>query len=517
MTPVRFEDYTLLRRIATGGTAEIYLARRYGPHDYVRHLAIKRILPHLAQNPDYIELLLDEARLAAHMHHGNIIEVHTVGIARSGEAYIAMEYLPGVDLGRLLKKARKRPRRLLFVAAEGWRAHLSGALRAGLDVQICEATGAAEALAHGAQGYVDLILCDEAALQIDGGQWWAQLRVEHPELLRTLVLGQAPHFYQRDGLLDLSSQDPQEIIEHTRRCLRPVLPLELSLALVRDLVDALRYVHSSLDFEGRPLAVVHRDINPSNVLVSLEGAVKLVDFGVARARISRRPLREGDLVGTYSYMSPEQASGQAVDARSDLFSVGSVLYELLTGEQPFSGDTDFATLRAVREHQPKPLDHWVPELPEALERIVRQALHKEPSQRYLSAQDLLFELETFLRQGAYDLSPQRLAEYVRGLYSPEERAAFEVVGTGPLDPPAASEPDAQARSPQEAPGEGARDTGAHPHSPARPNPTGPYPGLVTSARLPAAAPSRGLQWGLAAVGAFALIGWLLYLRAAQIL
>ena len=425
MKPETFGPYTLLRKIATGGTAEIFLARRHGVDGFARHLAIKRILPHLAEDDGFVQLLVDEARLAAHLHHGHIIQIHEVD-AHDGQAYIAMEYLPGTDLGRLIKAGSRRKRRLLIAhPEEGPRTRLMLALR-DLGPAVVGAADAEEVARRSAEGTLDLAVVDARLLDAVRDR----LQSAHPELLRTIVLGAQPGRASGVYTVTTEATHPDAVRAIAEGCLRPILPLELSIQLIRAVVDGLEYAHSATDFEGRPLTVVHRDVNPSNVLVAVSGTVKLVDFGIARAANSRGGPAAGNLVGTWRYMSPEQTSGKEADARSDLFSLGVLLHELVTGEHPFEGDDQFSTMRAIREDEPPRVEDRVPGLPRTLGEIVRRATRKPVEQRYPRADDLLADLEHFVRREGLNLSPKRMAGFMEVTYGKRGVGEFGVSGTG---------------------------------------------------------------------------------------
>lgn len=465
--PETFGPYTLLRRIAIGGTAEIFLARRHGVEGFTRHLAIKRILPHHANDPEFVQLLLDEARLAAHLHHGHIVEIHEVGGAQGDgqgdQAYIAMEYLPGTDLGRIVRAARARRRTALVVVADaGVRQALARALGDRLTVHTASTLLEAEQYTG---GDVDLALVDEALLG-PRDPFLQRLQSGHPELMRTVLLGTSgragPHVVTAPPELPV-------LLPLVERLLAPALPLELAMQIVRAVADALAYAHAACDFDGQPLRIVHRDINPSNVLVSVSGTVKLVDFGIARATTSRRA-EGGAFVGTYHYMSPEQARGRPVDARSDLFSLGILLHELLTGTHPFKRDDQFATLRAIRE-QPTP-ELVVPGLPPAITELTRRALAKDPAERPADAGALLAELEAVVR-AVFPLSPRRLEGFLRVVFAPEEILEFGVTTTGTMPrislPKAPPEPVRPPPEPVRPPPEPVRP----PPAPVRPPPAPP--------------------------------------------
>lgn len=416
MQPEPFGPYLLARKIAVGGTAEIFLARREGHDGFARHIAIKRILPHLAGETDFVRLLLDEARLAAHLHHGHIVQIHDVGEI-DGQAYIAMEYLPGTDVGRILRRAHKRTRRLVVAHPDdARRAALIAALKAlPRRLEVTPAADRAELDRRQAEGHVDLaILAAPFAEAADG------LVSRHPELLRALVLGD-PVMRPNAAVLLAPTDDPTEIATLADGCLRAPMPLDIAIQIIRAVTDGLDFAHTAVDYADQPLSIVHRDVNPSNVLVSTSGTVKLVDFGIARAATSPGGRRRG-FVGTYQSMSPEQTEGGPVDARSDLFSLGTLIHELITGEHPFHADDMFGTMRAVREDTPPPLDSRVPGTPQALVEIVRRAGQKDPDARYASAEEMLTDIEELARRAGLNLSPKRLAGFVRVVFGEEVKA-----------------------------------------------------------------------------------------------
>jgi|GEM_PF-3963682 len=184
-------------------------------------------------------------------------------------------------------------------------------------------------------------------------------------------------------------------------------------------------------------AILRRDVSSANVLLSVGGVVKLVDFGISKAATRARSEGRGNLVGTVNYMCPEQVQGADAGPQGDLFSLGVVLWELIAGSHPFTGETEFATMRAIREHEPPSLDGLVPGLPLALVELVRRCLNKDPEGRVESARALLAQLEDLVRRESLNLSPRRLARWLETVYSTDELAAFGVSGTGydrPLTP-----------------------------------------------------------------------------------
>ncbi|MCP4694512.1 MAG: serine/threonine protein kinase, partial [Desulfobacterales bacterium] len=223
--PIYFGKYELLKKIATGGMAELYLARITGFEGFEKRIVIKKILPHLSTEEDLINAFIEEAKLAAFLHHQNIVQVYDFG-CMDGEYFIAMEHLVGKDLRDIGRKAKEKN-------------------------------------------------------------------------------------------LPLS--------------------LENALFITSRICMGLEYARNLKDFNGAPLNIIHRDISPQNILITREGEVKIVDFGIAKAVGRLNTTRVGKIKGKISYMSPEQAQGKAVDHRSDLFSTGILLYEMVTRRRMFPG------------------------------------------------------------------------------------------------------------------------------------------------------------------------------------
>ncbi|MEW5741560.1 MAG: protein kinase [Myxococcota bacterium] len=303
--------YQLLKKLATGGMAQIYLARQLGPEGFEKLLVVKRILPHLAENEDFITMFLDEARIAARLNHPNVVQIFDLG-AQDDSFFIAMEYIHGEDVRRVWKQAEKQ--------------------------------------------------------------------------------GQP-------------------------------IPTALICRIIIEACAGLDYAHKKADPQGRPLNIVHRDISPQNILVSFEGGVKIVDFGIAKAADQATVTRSGVLKGKYSYMSPEQAGGQHIDCRTDIFALGVVLYELLTGARLFKRATDIQTLNAVTECRVAPPSEINSRIPTSLDAIVMKALAKDRTQRYAEARHLAAELEAWLLAQALPSSSAALAEFLHRIYA--ERLARE--------------------------------------------------------------------------------------------
>lgn len=322
--PIRFGKYLLLDKIATGGMAELYQAKITGIQGFEKLIAIKRILPHLASEEELVTSFIDEAKLAALLHHQNIVQIYDFGRIEDSY-YIAMEYLLGKDLRMVIRKAS-----------------LKG------------------------------------------------------EPLR----------------------------------------LESTLLIVSRICAALEYSHGLKDFQGKPLNIIHRDISPANVLITYDGNVKIVDFGIAKAATQSHLTQSGMIKGKVAYMSPEQAAGETIDHRSDIFSTGIILYELATGVPMFQGDT-LQVLNLVRNAKFTPADQLKPELPAKFHEILDRALAKEREARYQSAGDMLADIEELMYQMSARTSPRRVADYMKVLF--EEEIAVEKAGMLDIEPSVAAD------------------------------------------------------------------------------
>ena len=308
--PCKYGKYTLLRRIAYGGMAEIFLARLHGPAGFIKEIAIKRILPQFAEDPKFVAMFIDEARLAARLNHPNIVQVSDFH-DMDGELYLAMEYVNGPDLRRVLLAGKER--------------------------------------AHG-------------------------------------------------------------------------LPPELAIAIALEVAKGLHYAHNKT-FQGRHLNIIHRDINPHNILVSYEGTVKIADFGIAKVAHRTNVTRSGVIKGKLPYLSPEQVRSEILDGRSDLFSMGVLLYEMLTGKRVFEGRNDAETLQRILTAPIKPPETCVVDCPSALSDLTMKLLSRDRQKRHESATILVRELTSLYTQITPDYLD--LGAYVKEVYPPEE---LEAVG-----------------------------------------------------------------------------------------
>jgi serine/threonine protein kinase len=298
--------YEIVRELAIGGMAAIFLARVRGTAGFEKSVVLKCILPNLANDRTLVESFLDEARLAATLRHSNIADVFDVG-AEAKRYYIAMEYV-------------------------------------------------------------------------------------HGENARTVRI-EAKHKH------------------------KPI-PLEVAVAITLGTTAALGYAHDRTGPEGRPLDLIHRDISPSNILVSFEGAIKLVDFGIARASTRSSRTRTGMRKGKVPYMSPEQCKGQKLDRRTDLFSLGTVLYELTVGQRPFLGHSDFEVMDAIVNCKPQPPSALRRGYPRELEQIVLRLLAESPAARYQTAHQLLDDLEAYKSRNGILASAHTVARFMNDLFQP---------------------------------------------------------------------------------------------------
>ncbi|MFN0061868.1 MAG: serine/threonine-protein kinase [Myxococcaceae bacterium] len=256
-----FGPYRLIRRLAVGGMGEVFLAQPLDTSRASHRLVVKRILPHFAEDPDFAQMFLREARFAAQLVHKNLIHIEAVG-QEDDAPYLAMEYVRGENLSTLLKAVRGRN--------------------------------------------------------------------------------------------------------------RPI-PLEAAARIAAEVAEGLAHAHAQ--------NLVHRDVSPQNILIGFDGAVKLIDFGIAKAAHESQPTVTGVLKGKCAYMSPEQAAGDALETRSDVFSLGIVFWEMLTGKRLFKGNNDQMTVRLVMDCRVPPPSRLRSGLPSDVDAWVARVLAKNPNER----------------------------------------------------------------------------------------------------------------------------------------
>ena len=297
----QFGPYRLVRQVAVGGMAEIHLAKAKGIAGFEKYVALKMIHPNFAEDEQFIDMLVDEAKIAVQLTHHNIAQTFDLG--RVGDTYyISMEYVDGADLYKVLRRA--------------------------------------------------------------------------------------------------SEQDID-------------FPLDVCAFIAKEISSGLDYAHRKRDVTGQQLGIVHRDVSPQNVLLSYAGEIKLVDFGIAKATMKVKQTAAGVIKGKYYYMSPEQASGGNVDLRSDIFSAGIVLYEMLTGQMLYLEEDLHRLLDMVRRADIAPPSKLRRGIPTQLERIVMRALAKLPADRYQSGADMASDLERFLHAYSPVFTPAKVVSLLR--------------------------------------------------------------------------------------------------------
>jgi TonB family protein len=237
----------------------------------------------------------------------------------------------------------------------------------------------------------------------------------------------------------VEGKDLRSLLNAGRRTGLP-MPLGLGLLIAARVASALDYAHRKRDFEDQEMALVHRDVSPQNVLLTYEGDVKLCDFGIAKAVSKASQTQMGALKGKLQYMSPEQAWGRAVDSRSDLFSLGAVLFEMVTGERQFPGDSEISVLESVRQGRIRTPRQVDPSVPREVDEIVARALAVDPQERFQSAGEMKQRLEAVLSALAPSLGPTDLAAYLRRVSEPEPAERIEAVAPTPAPPPAPAPP-----------------------------------------------------------------------------
>jgi serine/threonine protein kinase len=208
-------------------------------------------------------------------------------------------------------------------------------------------------------------------------------------------------------------------------------PIVYACKIASQVLEGLFYAHQKADAHGQPLGIVHRDVTPENIFVTFDGGVKILDFGIAKAANIVEQTRAGEIKGKLSYMSPEQCAGRSLDHRSDLFSIGVVLYEWVTGFKLFTGESDIAVLKSITDGKIYRPSYFKADVPEAVEQILMRALEKSPDARYQSAWEMQFELDRFLANNEFTPSNNHLATFVRQLFVDETEAESKrLLGSG---------------------------------------------------------------------------------------
>lgn len=304
MEPEEFGPYTLVRRLATGGMGELYLAQRAGLAGFSKRLVVKRIRPELATDREFVDMFLGEGRIAALLDHPNIVHIYDLGEV-NGIFYLAMEYIAGKDLGSLLLR--------------------------------------------------------------NGG------------------------------------------------------PLELSMALyvLISLCEGVAFAHDATAPDGQPLGLVHRDINPQNVLISYQGSVSITDFGIAKVRTTQNETRAGVLKGKFGYLAPEQAHSLPIDRRTDIYALGLLLFEVTTGTRAIPGRTDTELLYAAADGVTQRPSELSRDYPRRLEKIYLRATAKRPEERYQNVRELQEALVKFQVEQRLVVTSSKLSDLMMRLFATE--------------------------------------------------------------------------------------------------
>lgn len=311
--------YRISRKIADGGMAEIFSGTQHGVEGFERPVVLKRILPVLLAEPQFKNLMIDEAHVAMSLSHSNIVQVLDLGQAK-GSYYLVLELVDGWDLNNILNRLKALP-----------------------DFQ---------------------------------------------------------------------------------------LPPTLGLFIVGEVCRALAYAHGRRR-GGKPMGIVHRDVSPHNVLISVEGEVKLTDFGIAKAMVRRENTLAGVIKGKLAFMSPEQASGSVIDARSDLFSLGTLLYLMFTGRKPFEAPTDLESILRVQKADFPPPERAKADLAPEVAALIKRAMQLAPSDRYQTADAMLEAIEEVQRQV---FGPSGKTELKRWLSELESRDGVPSITRMPMPP-----------------------------------------------------------------------------------
>jgi hypothetical protein len=279
---------------------------------------------------------------------------------------------------------------------------------------------------HGAAGVTKRVVIKKLLPQAGADPAAVEAFIQEARISTTLSHGNIAHvfdFGEIDGQHYLAMEyvhgcSLQKVAQRAREKLGPGLPLPVATYIVIELLKALHYAHTRTRPDGRPLSLVHRDVSPQNVLVSFEGEVKLVDFGVAKASIGHVRTEPGQVKGKYRYLSPEQAQGQSLDARSDIFSAGIVLYELLTGVSPFKG-SGYDVMLDIVKGEPDETPLRAPEIPPELAEVALTALKKKPEDRFPTALAMQEALARWLFRQSSDLSSEVVRELMGQLFGDE--------------------------------------------------------------------------------------------------
>jgi serine/threonine protein kinase len=242
-------------------------------------------------------------------------------------------------------------------------------------------------------------------------------QLNHPNIVQIHDLGKIGENYFI-AMEYIFGRDMRRVIPKAEQLGIP-FPMVYALRIASDVCAGLSYAHKKVDLYGNPLNIVHRDVTPENIFVSFDGTVKLLDFGIAKAANQVEQTRSGELKGKLSYMSPEQCFGKPLDCRSDIFSVGVVLYEWLTGFKLFTGESEVAVMRSITDGKIYAPSYFKADIPEPVEAILMKALDKDRERRYQTAGEMRAAIDAFLSTYEFTPSPQHLSNFLRQLFHDE--------------------------------------------------------------------------------------------------
>lgn len=242
-------------------------------------------------------------------------------------------------------------------------------------------------------------------------------QLNHPNIVQIYDLGKINESYFI-AMEYIFGRDMRRIIPKADALGIP-FPMVYALKIASSVCEGLYYAHQRADLYGHPLHIVHRDVTPENIFVSFDGTVKVLDFGIAKAANQIEQTRAGEIKGKLSYMSPEQCMGKQLDNRSDLFSLGVVLYEWLTGFKLFTGDSEVAILKSITEGKIYAPSYFKADIPEAVEAILMKALEKDRERRYQTAWEMQYDLDQFLSQYEFTPSNIHLSNFLKQLFNDE--------------------------------------------------------------------------------------------------
>lgn len=318
-----FGKYCLLERVSVGGMAEIFRAKPFNSPQSRKHLALKRILPHLAEDDEFVQMFIDEATLTVQLVHPNIVRTYELGQFYHSP-YILMEFISGQELLELQRRLRR----------------------------------------------------------------------------------------QKD-----------------------IMGVAMACYIAREIATGMDYVHAKVDENGDPLHIIHRDISPQNVLVTYGGNVKIIDFGIAKGTFQETRTQVGVLKGKFGYMSPDQVRGDAIDHRSDIFTIGTLLWELLTNRRLFRGENEYETLQMLRDPDVLPPSHYNDAVPSEVDRIVAKILVADRDKRYQNGGEVAAALDDFLKVQGIRFGAREMSAWMAQTFAEEvdaerrKRQHFQQINT----------------------------------------------------------------------------------------